>query len=474
MRVRRLGRGLAAAALVALGIGVPIREATAAGTIVVTTTADINGVCPSATQCSLRTALVQGQALSMDVSVPSGTYNLTIPDENSNVGDATKGDLDVTGTVVVLGAGSGSTVIDGGGVNRIFDIATSGNLTVSGVSLRNGFGTTGVAGHQHGANIHNHGSLTLVNAAIIGGQAGTGWGGGGLTHASSATLTSVSNVTFAGNRGTTGGAIEAFGASAGDLQLNHVTAVDNQASLTGGAVHTGNNTSRVKIANSLFAQNGPANCDGTFTNLNGNLSTDGSCAGFLQVPAVGLLAGPAAGDVFPLAPNSLAIDAASDVGGSDQQGNPAADGNGDGSIVRDVGASEAPQNTQPATNLVIRDRLSVRGNPVPPAGGSVRLFAFVTNKSATAATVSRVVFTLPAGVTFDRAVTSYPCAVSGPTVLCDVGTVSPGLLPVLVEISVSVAGFPSGTFLVADAKVSSANPDAAPADNVATGKIVVL
>lgn len=473
MGVRRLGRGLAAAALVAMGIGLPLREATAAGTIAVTTTADINGVCPSVNQCSLRTAVIQGQTLSMDVAVPAGTYNLTIADENSSVGDGTKGDLDISGTVVVTGAGSGITIINGGGINRIFDIGTTGNLTVSGVSLRNGFGTTGVVGHQHGANIHNHGALTLSNAAIIGGVAGPGWGGGGLTHASSATSTVVRNVSFGGNRGSNGAAIEVFGAAAGDLQLDHVTVVGNQATAAGGGLYTGNNAARVKVSNSLFVGNTPANCDGTLTNLNGNMSTDASCAGFRRVPSGGLIGLSGPRDQYPLAPNSLAIDAAADTAGTDQLGNPAADGNGDGVIVRDVGASEAPQNTLPATDLAIRERLFARGNPVAP-GGTLRLTAFVVNRSAQAATVSRILFTLPAGVTFVRSETSFACEASGPAVLCELGTINPGPFPALVEIRVAVSSaVPVGSNLVATASVTSANPELRPADNSSSATIIV-
>src|SRR5258708_11988015 len=54
---------------------------------------------------------------------------------------ALSGDLDITGDLTLTGAGTASTIIDGGGVDRVLDIDPSGagaNVTISNLTLRRG------------------------------------------------------------------------------------------------------------------------------------------------------------------------------------------------------------------------------------------------------------------------------------------------------------------------------------------------
>jgi CSLREA domain-containing protein len=468
--------GLGAATLVAVGLASPLREAAAAGTIAVTTTADINGVCPSATQCSLRTAVGAAQAAGDTVTVPAGTYLLTIPDENAVATDGTKGDLDITGAVTVVGAGTGLTVISGNGATRIFDIATSGDLTVSDVTLTAGLGTVGVAGHSHGAAIHNHGKAQVDRVAFTGNVAPTNWGGGGFTHASSAVSSTISNATFLGNTGASGGgAIETFGSAAGPLQLTNVTTGGNVSlNGSGAALFTGTgNEARVLVGGAVFTDTAGPQCSGGRTSVAPNVATDTSCAGFSVAPLPALLLAPVPGrDALAPGFGSLLIDAAPGLGGLDQLGAGVSDGNGDGAAQRDIGAVESPTNNLAGTDLAHRNRLVVRNNPRPP-GQPTRVEAILVNRSAVPATGARLVYTLSGGLAFDSVVSGHSCAAAGQVVACELGTVAPAPLPVFVTIRVVAGAVPAGTALPITARLVSANPEATPGDNVATATVIV-
>src|SRR5688500_3377191 len=127
MRAMLLRRTLAF--LVVLGplliIGQPARPAYAA-TFTVTSTADEvdanpgNGACASASgACTLRAAVMEANALggSDRITLPAGTYTLTIAGRGEDA--AATGDLDVDGgTLEVVGAGIGTTVIDPNQLDR--------------------------------------------------------------------------------------------------------------------------------------------------------------------------------------------------------------------------------------------------------------------------------------------------------------------------------------------------------------------
>src|SRR5512141_1158976 len=92
-----------------------------AATFVVTKTADTNdGTCNA--DCSLREAIVAANANpGADViTLPAGTYTLTIAGANENA--AASGDLDITDSAPINGAGTATTISDGGAIDRVFDV----------------------------------------------------------------------------------------------------------------------------------------------------------------------------------------------------------------------------------------------------------------------------------------------------------------------------------------------------------------
>ena len=144
-----------------------------AATFTVTKTADTaDGTCDA--DCSLREAITAANSLAdADViDVPAGTYTLSIPGafDNSNA----TGDLDIGSGLTLNGAGSANTIIDGGALDRVFDIGqffvsdSSFHATISGVTVRNGSASFGGAGITSGGGATVTVTTTLTNSTVSG------------------------------------------------------------------------------------------------------------------------------------------------------------------------------------------------------------------------------------------------------------------------------------------------------------------
>jgi CSLREA domain-containing protein len=127
--------GLFAATIaLAIAIGMPVR--TRAASFTVDSTMDLvdanpgDGVCSAGPSgpCTLRAAIQESNALpgDDDVILPAGTYVLTIPGADED--DGATGDLDVGDAVSVFGAGRDVTIVDGNGLDSVFDFHASGTL----------------------------------------------------------------------------------------------------------------------------------------------------------------------------------------------------------------------------------------------------------------------------------------------------------------------------------------------------------
>ncbi len=145
-------------------------------TFVVNSTADVanssptSKVCATAGTnpvCTLRAAIQASNANSGTdtISLPAGVYTLTIAGRNEDA--AATGDLDITDAVTVTGAGAGSAIIDGNGIDRVFDVFASGTTTISGVTIRNGNpGAATGGGILAGGVGNNVVSLNLSNVIV--------------------------------------------------------------------------------------------------------------------------------------------------------------------------------------------------------------------------------------------------------------------------------------------------------------------
>jgi CSLREA domain-containing protein len=127
-QVGKLPRSLFRGWVVALAVGILLgpgpTSAAHSETYTVTKTDDTNdGACDS--DCSLREAIITANASpgSDSITLPSGTFVLTISGTHED--SAATGDLDITDSLTLLGAGTTHTIIDGGAIDRVVHVIGS-------------------------------------------------------------------------------------------------------------------------------------------------------------------------------------------------------------------------------------------------------------------------------------------------------------------------------------------------------------
>ena len=177
----------------------------------VTKTADTSdGICDR--DCSLRDAVFAsnlGEDPNVIVLEP-GIYTLAA------------GSLGVEHSLLILGAGAGRTVLDGGGIDRVLDVHLSGSLELQDATVRNG-----AAPEEEGGGIQSWGSLTLLRTVVEGNRAD--WGGG--IYAFGQMI--LRDSTVSGNEAETGGGgIYADGV----VEMENVTVSGNRAGEVGGGL----------------------------------------------------------------------------------------------------------------------------------------------------------------------------------------------------------------------------------------------
>jgi len=327
-----------------------------------------DGLCATASgQCSLRAAIQETNAQpgTDDIHVPTGTYQLTIGGNNENA--AATGDLDVTDSVRIYGSGdsvSSATIIDGGQIDRVFEIRSSASAELYLLTIRNG--NVHSAPWPGGGGINVDGTLSLIESTVTGNSAGRGagifsWGdtsvirsnvsgnhGAGVGTSVMARL-AVHNSTVSSNEGD---GIR----TQGELEIVYSTISHNQLqgiSLSG----MPDPELRARIENTIVANNLGRNCyvdsGHTVASYGSNLE-DGDSCGFGLFPNMNYtdpLLGPLADNGGPTLTRALlacspAIDAVAElpVFDVDQRNLPrsgaTADGNGDGVSHPDIGAYE--------------------------------------------------------------------------------------------------------------------------------------
>lgn len=227
--------------------------------------------------CSLREAILAANSgltapvyksiITFDVD---GTFTLTRPGDD-DVGWV--GDLDITAEVIVLGNGPDRTIIDGGGIDRVFHILGGAGALIQNVTIQNGLVSS------WGGGIYNDGSrLTLNNSVVknnivspprdgagiasrnnaitaithstLGPDNVSSNQGGGLFNQDS-TMT-VDTSTVSGNSAATGGGL--YNAGFTSTMLRDSTLVGNYASSTGGGIANATSAS-LFVRNTIIAGN---------------------------------------------------------------------------------------------------------------------------------------------------------------------------------------------------------------------------
>jgi CSLREA domain-containing protein len=200
-----------------------------AAVFTVTKTADtLDGACDPY-DCSLREAVT---AANMDegtdvIELPAGVYTLTRV--RSGEDQNTTGDLDVNSPLILVGAGAGSTVIDGNGTDRVLDVRAE--TEIFGVTVRNGL-SNGPGGGVY-ARAAKLGYNFVVRRSVISGNRALGSDGGGLM-IETAGLAMVLESTLSANRAdANGGGL----ASSRFFWIVDSTVSGNSAGFAGGGLY---------------------------------------------------------------------------------------------------------------------------------------------------------------------------------------------------------------------------------------------
>ena len=383
-------------------------------------------------QGSLRQAIQNANAIvgAPALSIPAGTYTLAITGASE---DASRtGDLDVTDALRLVGAGAKSTIIDGNGIDRVFDLRA--DTTMSGLSIVRGAATlvdgggisvssaatvhvadcavTGNTARDGGGIFNSNGSVTLTGTTIATNQASSD--GGGVYNAGTM---SAANVTVSGNNAVAqGGGIDG---KSNSLTLTNVTIAANTAPTGAGLRREGGATT---VKNTIVSGNTGGNCAGTIVSTGNNLDGGATCAfsGPGDLSNVNPLLGPLQDNGGPTPSHAIgalspAVDTASNSGcpAVDQRGQARPfDGDGDGIAICDIGAYESQVATGNISGTVFEDVNGDGGlgDAVGASGARVRLYADLDNDG----TVSSGDMFIAAGSTdaggryelaFDKAVT---------------------------------------------------------------------
>lgn len=186
------------------------RLAAGAGVIIVAVTGTVAVSSPALAQTSCTTAALisainAANSTNGTVTLTSGcTYTLTAVNNTTDAGGV--GLPVITGKVTIKGSGGAAiarSTASGTPTFRIFDVASTGSLTLNSVKISNGLANNG---QQGGGGIFNHGTLTITGSTFTGNSApsSTGTSGGGINN--SGTL-NLSTSTFTGNSAQEGGGV---------------------------------------------------------------------------------------------------------------------------------------------------------------------------------------------------------------------------------------------------------------------------
>ncbi len=345
-------------ASIASAIALLAPAATRAATISVTTTADEFNSNPAA--CSLREAIwaanhdlvlqagcTAGSGTD-EITVPAGTYNLTIPGAGEQ-GDAT-GDLDVSGPATVRHSGGGSTIVDAKGIDRVFEINAPGGaaVTISGLTIQGG----NAAGVTSGAGILNTAGVLNLSDSTVANNTASSFGGG--IESSPGAISNLVNTTVSGNSANgDGGGIDNTGATTTLLNAtitgNTTDAEGNGFGQGGGVGQFGGTTTMhdTLVAGNIDRGGQAPDCtQATGTLVSQGQTLIGNLAGCAYTAALGDITGVDA-KLVPLAenggptkthallPGSPALNAGAGCARNDQRGVPRAAGG-----ACDIGAYE--------------------------------------------------------------------------------------------------------------------------------------
>jgi len=213
------------------------------------------------------------------IILPAGIYTLTVAGASENHG--LTGDLDIRTTdgLTIQGADVSNTIIDGGGIDRVFHVVSyNDRLTLKKMTIRHGSPPSG----ESAGGILNNGILVLDHVVVkdsetkstpsqnpVGGGICNGCGNG------TGVLTLVDTI-ISGNESTRGGGIFTNHI----LTITHSTITANKAKSGGGLVNYGN----VSIINSTVSNNSVTHSTSNIMHLNNFLTITNSTINGISSP----------------------------------------------------------------------------------------------------------------------------------------------------------------------------------------------
>lgn len=136
-------------------------------------------------------------------SASKTTFVLTIPGMQEDA--AARGDLDISSDITILGEGLAATMIDGGLLDRVFDVRPGGDLHLEELTVTRGRTSSTVVSDRDGGGVRNAGTLGLSSVIIRDSEAHRG---GGIYNAPGARLANIRSSSFVLNTARdSGGAI---------------------------------------------------------------------------------------------------------------------------------------------------------------------------------------------------------------------------------------------------------------------------
>jgi CSLREA domain-containing protein len=229
-----------------------------------------------AAKCSLRNAV---KAANSDTAVgscqagngrdqivlPAGFYILIYSPGDDT---AAQGDLDVASDLSITGAGTGKTIIDGGGKDRVFDVLGSASATISRLTVQHGL-TPGLE-PGGGIRLRNTAALTVSHVVVRENMSARG---GGIANFSTGLLKIVSS-TLSGNTANADAGGGVFNAENTSLDVSASRIIGNEALAPGQDVGGGvENLGDATITTSTIANNEtPAGGGGGLATVLGTLT----------------------------------------------------------------------------------------------------------------------------------------------------------------------------------------------------------
>jgi hypothetical protein len=310
---------VAGGVFVALVLGLLLLWVTRAAPARADATVNVNTTNAASTMgdglCSLNEAVTYADGSAEPDCAPgtaTGTTTINVPASATKY--TVSPTLSITKNTVIHGDGASSTTIDGGGARQVVNVASTAQVTISGVTITGGVSahdTTGCTGSGFmmscpaepgfdGGGIANAGSLALRDSVVTGNQAsagqagfpgliilgfpqhgqdaGHGGNGGGIYNSGQLVIsgsTISGNAAGAGGSGTSGvsgtsttspgqgGGSGGFGGSGGGL-LNDVgaTATITDSTITGNSAGNGGNAGNGSAATAASSNGGSAGFPG--------------------------------------------------------------------------------------------------------------------------------------------------------------------------------------------------------------------